>query len=85
MQRRTSKRSRRMTGTLVLALALMLPGLLGGCPEFRNSTVDAIDAATRDLIFGTTEPLDAVGTATVGMLNAALDLFFDQFRTQNIR
>ncbi|UCG32012.1 MAG: hypothetical protein JSU68_10145 [Phycisphaerales bacterium] len=67
---------------MILALALLLPGLLGGCPEFRNSTVDAIDAATRDFIFGTTEPLDAVGTAGVGIMNAALDLFFDQFRTE---
>ena len=81
MKRSRPKPGRRCTKTAVLVLTLMLPGLLGGCPGFRDSTVDVIDALTRDLIFGASEPADAVGTATVGILNAALDLFFDQFRS----
>jgi hypothetical protein len=81
MKRSKSKPSRRSTKIAVLLLALMLPGLLGGCPDFRDSTVDVVDALTRDVIFGASDPADAVGTATVGILNAALDLFFDQFRS----
>lgn len=46
-----------------LALCSLLPALMGGCPEFRNESVTAIETATR------------------GVLDAALNLFFDQFRT----
>ncbi len=46
-----------------LALYLLLPALMGGCPEVRNQSVDAIETATR------------------GVLNAAFDMFFDQFRS----
>ncbi len=49
-----------------LALCLLLPALMGGCPEFRNESVNAIETATR------------------GVLNAALDLYFDQFRTDDV-
>jgi len=45
-----------------LVIALLLPVLMGGCPEFRDQTVTAVETATR------------------GLLDAALDLFFDQFR-----
>lgn len=56
----TRKRSR--AGLAALALSLFLPFLMGGCPEFRNESVDAIETASR------------------GLLNAGLNLFFDQFR-----
>jgi hypothetical protein len=36
---------------------------MGGCPDFRNESVSAIETAAR------------------GVLDAALDLFFDQFRS----
>lgn len=49
-----------------LALCLLLPALMGGCPEFRNESVNAIETATR------------------GLFNAALDLYFDQFRTDDV-
>ncbi|MFH0981519.1 MAG: hypothetical protein V2A79_08270 [Planctomycetota bacterium] len=45
------------------ALLLLLPILMGGCPEFQDESVAAIETASR------------------GVLNAGLDLFFDQFRT----
>lgn len=47
-------------------LFLLLPGVMGGCPEFRNESIDALETATR------------------GVLDAALDLFFDQFRSDEI-
>lgn len=63
-----------------MALSLFLPGLLGGCPEFRNGTVDAIDTATRGILLGSVQPEDAADTAVRGILNAAFDLLFDQLR-----
>jgi hypothetical protein len=44
-------------------LCLLLPMILGGCPEFQDEFVNALD------------------TAVSGLLNAALDLYFDQFRS----
>ena len=78
-----SKRTARTR--VVLALCLLLPGLLGGCPDFRNSMVDAIDAATRGILLGGVQPEDAAETAVRGVVNAALDLFFDQLRIDETR
>lgn len=44
------------------AMCLFLPMILGGCPDFQDEVVNAVD------------------TAVSGLLNAALDLYFDQFR-----
>ena len=41
--------------------------MMGGCPEFQNESVTAIETATR------------------GVLNAGIDLFFDQYRTDEAR
>ncbi|MCP4593506.1 MAG: hypothetical protein GY842_22440 [bacterium] len=53
--------------SLLLALGLLLPMVMGGCPEFRNESVAAIETATR------------------GVLNAGLDLLFDQYRTDEAK
>jgi hypothetical protein len=36
-----------LKSTAVLGLCLLLPALMGGCPEFRNSSINAIETATR--------------------------------------
>ncbi len=54
------------SGLVVFAVCLLLPFLMGVCPEFRNQSVTAIETATR------------------GVANAAFDLFFDQFRTDDV-
>ena len=47
-------------------ICLLMPVLMGGCPEFRNSSVDAVETAVR------------------GIFDAALDLYFDQLRTDEV-
>ena len=47
----------------LLALLLLLPILMGGCPEFQDDVVTAFETATR------------------GLVNAALELLFDQYRS----
>jgi hypothetical protein len=47
----------------MLGLVLTLPLCMGGCPEFRNESVDAIETASR------------------GLIDAALNLYFEQLRT----
>ena len=49
----------------VLTLCALLPALMGGCPDFRNESVNAVEGAAQ------------------GILSAALDMFFEQFRTDD--
>ena len=81
--RRPSKRT--AWTRAVLALSVFLPGLLGGCPEFRNSAVDALHTATRSILFCEAQPPEAAETAARNILTAALDLLFDQLRANETR
>jgi hypothetical protein len=81
---RCSSRTRGMTRAAI-ALSLLLSTLMGGCPDFRNGVVDAIDSASRSVLLGDAGYDEAVETAVVGVFDAALDLFFDQFRTDDRR
>ena len=38
------------TGIALVAFGLLLPLVLGGCPEFRNDVVNSIDTATRGIV-----------------------------------
>ena len=58
----------------------MLPLLMGGCPEFRDSLVSVADSLTRGLIFHTDTPNNLINAASVGVINAVLDLFFNKLR-----
>ncbi|MCP4250994.1 MAG: hypothetical protein GY778_28485 [bacterium] len=70
---------------MTLALVLLLPALLGGCPEFRNATVGSINTATQSVVISDIEQQAAVDTATTGVLSAAFDLFFEQFLNERVR
>jgi hypothetical protein len=48
---------------LPIALLALAPLMMGGCPEFRDEAVTAVQSATQ------------------GVVVAALDLFFQQFRS----
>ena len=62
-------------------LGLLLPFLMGGCPEFRNELVNAVDTAVQSVVLGDVETDEAFNTASDAALGAALDLLFDQLRT----
>ncbi len=57
---------------------------MGGCPEFRNSTVDVFDAAAKSVILGDVSGPDAANTAATGIVDAALTMIFDSFRTDEL-
>lgn len=80
---RTSKRAR-TAGTL-LVLALILPGLLGGCPEFRNNVLDSLQSATQSVLVGGVQPDDALETAGLGVVSALVELAFDALRVEERR
>lgn len=80
---RTSKRMR--TAGALLALSLILPGLVGGCPEFRNDVLDSLQTATQGVLVGGVQPPDAVDTAADGVVAAMLNLVFDALRVEERR
>jgi hypothetical protein len=80
---RTSKRMR--TASAGLVLALILPGLLGGCPEFRNDVLDSLQTATQGVLVGGVQPPDALETAATGVVTAMVNLAFDALRVEERR
>ena len=59
----SDRRIRRRHRLTVVVMFGMLPLLMGGCPDFQNDVVTAVETAVR------------------GIADAALDLFFDQYRS----
>jgi len=50
-----------------LVLAFTAPLMMGGCPQIRNTAVDAVETGMRDV------------------LNTALDLYFENWRSHDTR
>ena len=74
MSRKTHKLRNGRTLRVLFLVCSMLPLLMGGCPEFRDSLVSVADSLTRGLIFRTDSPDNLIDAATVSVVNAALDL-----------
>lgn len=73
------------TRLVMIALALLLPATLAGCPEFRNQVVDAAETAAIGVILADQEPCEAWEAAGLEITGAVLDLLFDQFRIETSR
>ena len=71
------------TRTVLAALFLLLPLLMGGCPEYRDSVVGAIDRATRSVVLTDTEHLVAYETARDSIIDSTIGLFFEQLLSEN--
>ncbi len=63
----------------LLGLCLLLPLLMGGCPEFRNDIVSVMETATRSALLGTDDELTIANAARVSFVDVTIDLIFDQF------
>ena len=72
-------------GHVLFALCLLLPALLGGCPDYRNDVVGAIETATRSLLITAEDQRVIAETARDSIIDASIDLFFDQFRADTVR
>ena len=70
---------------VAIALCLLLPAIMGGCPEYRNAVVGSIDAAMHAVLLTDAEEREALDGAINGIMDASLDLFFDQFRADETR
>ncbi len=70
---------------MAFALLGLLPLLMGGCPQFRNSSVDALGTATKSVLLGGGDTNEALDVASLSVLDSAIDLLFDQFRTDDAR
>jgi hypothetical protein len=84
LERAQTRRVRRGRWVILLLLGL-LPGLMGGCPEFRNQLVDIANTATVSLVLSDEPSADVVESAAREAAAAVLGLLFDQLRTDTIR
>lgn len=82
-RRRTHRQA--FNRVVLLALTLLLPATVAGCPEFRNQVVDAAETAALGILLADEEPCAAFEVAGRDIAGAALDLFFDQFRIETSR
>ena len=64
----------------LLGLCLLLPLLMGGCPEFRDDVVGVYETATRSALLGAENRDTIAFGARTSIVDATIDLFFDQFR-----
>lgn len=64
-----------------LGLFFLLPLLMGGCPEFREEVVSVIEMVARSALLSTQGAQTIADTATTSLLDATIDLLFDQLRT----
>jgi len=85
MTRKTRLFSMQRPRLLLVGLVGLLPALMGGCPEFRNSLVNLANEATQSVIIGGESQETAWETAVRGALGATIDLLFDQLRDDNVR
>ena len=69
----------------LLALCLMVPFLIGGCPEFRDDIVSVFETATESALLGADDQWTITNAVRVSLVDVTIDLFFDQFRTGNFR
>ena len=76
---------RRTWSAVGVGLAVLVPLSLGGCPEVRNQLVDIAETATRTVIFTDQDPQQTLENVIYGIVDAGLDLVFDQFRTDTNR
>jgi len=58
---------------------------MGGCPEFRDTTVTAFDTAARNVLLNNVSRQEAGDAASYSIFNAAFELFFDQFRADEFK
>ena len=63
----------------LLALCLLVPLLMGGCPEFRNDLVSVFETATRSALLGTDDESTIANAVRVSLVDVTIDLLFDQF------
>jgi len=68
----------------LVALGLAVPGLTGGCPDVRNGTVDALQAATIVALTDQSQA-DAVTTFQNGLMRSLVAVFFDHLRIQRVQ
>jgi hypothetical protein len=80
MELATMTPPRKRTSLVFTLAAVLLPLVCGGCPEFRDSVVDAAESATQAVLLSQGDPADAVDTAGRSVGTAVITLFFDQFR-----
>jgi hypothetical protein len=74
-------RARPLLRHAAAGLCLLVPLLMGGCPEYRDDLVGVFETATRDVLLGTEDEWTIANTVRGAVVDATIDLVFDQFRS----
>jgi hypothetical protein len=77
----TSSRSRPVLRLAAVGLGLLVPLLMGGCPEYRDDLVGVFETATREALLGTADEWTITYAIRGSVVDATIDLIFDQFRS----
>ena len=67
----------------LFGLCSLVPLLMGGCPEFRNDIVGVFETATRTALLGADDATTIVSAVRVSLVDATIDLVYDQFLTDD--
>ena len=73
--------SKIMRSCPLFGLALLLPLLMGGCPEYRNNVVGVFETAARTALLGSDDQDTIAHAARGSLVDATIDLLFDVLRT----
>ena len=65
----------------LVGLCLLLPLLMGGCPEFRDDVVSVFQTATEAALLSTEDAWTIVNATRVSLVDATIDLVFDSLRS----
>ena len=81
MKMGTKTRSGLAVGRPLCGLCLLLPLLMGGCPEFRDDVVSVLQTATQTALLGTEDERTILIATRVSLVDAVIDLVFDSLRS----
>ena len=65
----------------VVGLCLLLPLVMGGCPDYGDDVAGVFETATRTALLGVEDEWTIASVVRGSLVDATIDLFFDQFRS----
>ena len=64
-----------------VVLCLLLPLVMGGCPDYRDDIAGEFETATRTALLGVEDEWTISSAVRGSFVDATIDLLFDQFRS----
>ena len=81
MNKNTDAHIASKTRRFVAGLCLLLPFVMGGCPDYRDDIAGVFETATRTALLGVEDEWTISSVVRGSLVDATIDLVFDQFRS----